>query len=118
MKKENLFYIAYILTILVIRIGVFLFPQRKIIIDGTIIHHFWIGVILVLIFLIIPKIYNSFRMILFSIGLGIITDELIFMILGGGTVQEYWSIYSVSGTIILAAITFVIRKEIVCDILY
>lgn len=51
-------------------------------------------------------------MALFAVGLGLTADELIFLILGGGTVNDYWSIYSVSGAIIMAAIVFSMRKTL------
>lgn len=112
MKKENIFYLICILTMLAIRTAVFLFPQRKIIIDGTIIHHFWIGIILTLLVLLLPQIYNGLRIIIFSIGLGLVADELIYLLLGGRTVSEYWSIYSVSGAVIMAVIIFLIREKL------
>lgn len=112
-KKDKLFYIIFVLTILVIRLGVFLFPQRKITIGGVGIYHFWIGVILMLVFLLITRRYSLLRMGVFSVGLGIITDELTFMLTGAGTLVNYWSAYSIVGVILLAAIVFVFRKSLV-----
>lgn len=52
-------------------------------------------------------------MILFSIGLGAAADELFFMIFGGGTVRDYWSIHSVLGAVVVAVIIFVIRERLI-----
>lgn len=112
MKRGNIFYFIFILTILAIRLGVFLFPQKKLIIGGTIIHHFWIGAVLILFVLLLPKKYTGLRIIMFSAGLGLVADELIYIILGGRTVSEYWSIYSVVGAIMMTAIIFATRKRL------
>lgn len=111
-KKENIFYLISVFTILVIRVWVFLFPLRKIIIFGILIHHFWIGIIIILFVLLLPRKYLGLKEILFPIGLGVAVDELIYMILGGGTVKDYWSPYSVSGVIIMMAIIFIFRDSI------
>lgn len=117
MKKENIFYLILVLTILVIRTWVFFFPLRRIIISGVLINHFWLGIILILFSLLLPKKYLKLRVVAFPIGLGLIIDELIFIILGGGTVNDYWSIYSLSGVIILMVIVFILRSKFVKNIL-
>ncbi len=117
MKKDNIFYLIFILTILSMRLGVFLFPTRKLIISGVTVHHFWVGVILIFLVMLLAKRYNGLRMAVFSAGSGLTADELIYIILGGKTVNEYWSVYSVSGVIIMAAIVFVIRKWLIRKII-
>jgi hypothetical protein len=112
-KKENIFYLIFILSIFIIRIEVFLFPSNKIIVDGLRINHFWIGVVLILIVILLSKRYDILRTILFPIGLGIVADELTFMVLGSRTINDYWSIYSLSGVLIFTVIVFVLRKKIV-----
>lgn len=112
MKKENIFYLIFILTILAIRTGVFFFPQRKIIIDGVIIHHFWIGIILISLALLLAKRYSKLKRILFPLGLAAMADELVYIAFGGATVSDYWMNYSVFGAIILSAIIFFLRKKI------
>jgi len=109
MKKGSNFYLISILTILAVRSGVFLFPQKKLIIGGTIIHHFWIGAALILFVLLLSKRYDGLRMPLFFIGLGLAADELIYIVLGGRTVSEYWSIHSVFGAVIMAVMIFLMR---------
>ncbi len=109
MKRGNVFYLIFILTILAMRLAVFLFPQRKLIIGGVIVHHFWIGAILILLVLLLTKRYNKLRTTFFAIGLGLVTDELIYIAIGDGAVSEYWSTHSVSGAIMTATIIFAIR---------
>lgn len=112
-KRANAFYSIFVITIILIRIGVFLFPLNKIIIGGLRINHFWIGLAFFLIVGLLAKRYNLLRMILFSIGLGIVSDELFFMIFSNRTIDDYWSIYSVSGLIIIMIIVFISRKKLV-----
>lgn len=113
MKKENLFYIITILTILLIRLEFFIFPNNKLIFYGFRIHHFYIGLLLILIVLLIPKVYNKIKLVLFSIGVGLVADELIFIIFNLWAVTSYWSIYSIIGVIVIEAIIFAERKHII-----
>lgn len=113
MKKENRFYLIFISTILTLRLWVYLFPLRKIIINGAIIHHFWIGILLLIVTLLLQKRYNNIGIveILFPISLGIISDELVYILIGGNTVSEYWSVYSVCGVAALSIMTFVLKDK-------
>lgn len=112
MKKENKFYLIFISTITALRLWVFFFPLRKLMFNGAVIHHFWVGIILLLMVFAIKKRYNIAAGILFPISCGIIADELIYILFGGATVAEYWSGYSVLGFIIMAAIVFIFRGAI------
>jgi hypothetical protein len=112
MKKENIFYLIFILTMLAVRTDVFLFSMRKIIIGGMVIHHFWIGLMLVsLSWLFSPK-YTILKAVLFPIGLGLLADELVYIFLGDRTVSDYWSLPSVLGAAAAAVIIFLLRKKI------
>ena len=112
MDRANLFFIVFLAAIIAIRLFVFLFPEQKLRILGTVIHHFWIGVILVVIALLLTSF--SYRWILLALGLGLVADELVYMLLGAGPVlTKYWSIYSVSGAIVNSAIVFLLRQKIV-----
>lgn len=116
MKKYNIFYTIFILTILVTRLEVFLFPTNKIVIDGIRINHFWIGVILILLVLFLSKNYNVFKMILFPVGLGTVADELFFMIFSNRTISDYWSVYSITGLVISTVIVFIFREKLLSKI--
>ncbi len=112
-KNANIFYLIFILTIILIRIWIFWFPLRKIIISGIRINHFWVGVILISFLFFISKSYHLLKIVIFSIGLGVITDELVFMIIGNRTINDYWSIYSVFSVIIVMVLVFVFRKRLI-----
>lgn len=112
MKREDWFYIVFLSTIILARLIVFLFPNNKIIIAGALVHHFFIGFFLLLLGTLILK-HGLSRFFLIPIGLGLASDELIYMILGAGPVfPYYWSWYSVLGAIACAAFVFAMRKKI------
>ena len=113
MKKENLFYIIFILTIIIARISIIVFPEFDIKFLGVIIHHFWFGVILLAIGLIISEKYESLKLYFYSIGVGLMVDQLVFMILGAGRDKEYWALPSLLGTILLAIIIYPMRARII-----
>lgn len=112
MKKENVAYLFFLATMLAVRTGVFFFPQRKLIINGMIIHHFWTGLLLVLAAILLSKVCTKLCLVIFSIGLGLVADELVYIALGGRTVGEYWAISSVLGAIAAAIAVFLLREKI------
>ena len=116
MKKEDLFYVLFFSTIILIRLGVFLFPEREIRLASLIIHHFWIGIILIIIPLLLNLLFNNkyekLRLFTFAIGLGLIIDQFVFMILGAGTDVQYWAMPSLFGMIFLSCFILIFRKII------
>ena len=113
MKKENLFYFIFILTIIATRIWVFLFPTKKLILSGVLIHHFWFGIVLVILSLIILRNDVKTRTISIPIGIALMADELVYIISGVGPVSNYWGVYSTLGTIVCIILVFIVRKKIV-----
>jgi len=113
-KKGNLFYLIIILTILVMRISLFLLPPNTHVrVLGIVIHHFWFGILLIGIGLIIPKKKEYIKIFAYAIGVGLIIDELIFMVLGAGTDRQYWALPSMLGMIIILLVIFPIREKII-----
>jgi len=112
MKRENLFYLILIATILITRISIIIVPEVNIKFLDIVIHHFWFGVILMIIGLIIPKQKVYPKILLYGIGAGLIIDQLIFMILGAGKDKEYWALPSLLGTIIIALVIYPIRTKV------
>ncbi len=110
MKKENLFYLAFILTVLISRISVYLLPNRNIVIFGLIIHHFWFGFLVFIIALLFKR--KADVLVISAIGLGLMADELIFIVLGGGGDLEYWSKVVVFSTCIILLLIYFVRRKI------
>jgi hypothetical protein len=112
MKRENLFCLLIILTIIIARISVIIVPEVDIRFLDIIIHHFWFGVILLFIGLIISKKKEYLKIFLYGIGIGLIIDQLVFMILGAGKDKQYWALPSLLGTIIITIIIWKFRLKI------
>ncbi len=112
LKKEDFFYLLILLTMLVTRISIIIVPEVDIKISNIIIHHFWFGVILIVLGFFISKKRVYSKIWIYAWGAGLIIDQLIFMILGAGQDKEYWALSSLLGTIIIAGIIFPIRTKI------
>lgn len=112
MKRENLFYLLILATILISRISIIIVPEVDIKFLDIVAHHFWFGVILMAIGFFIPKKIVYPKILLYGIGAGLIIDQLVFMILGAGQDKEYWALPSLLGTIIIAGIIFPIRQKV------
>ena len=116
MKRDNIFYIIFALTVLAIRLEVFIFPANKLMVEGLRINHFWVGAILVLVALFSLKNYKALKIIFFPIGLGLLADELMFMIFSNRTINDYWSVYSITGLLIIMIIVFIFREKLLSKI--
>jgi hypothetical protein len=113
MKPENIFYSVFILTIIIIRISIILVPEVDIEFFGIIIHHFYLGLFLILFGLVVPKQKLSFKILIYGIGMGLLFDQLIFIILGAGKDKEYWAPFSLYSTIIFSLILYPFRKKLI-----
>ena len=112
MKRSDLFGLIMILTILIIRVSILVVPEVDMKIFDIVIHHFLIGIILVLIGILIPKQKDYLKIFIYAIGIGLIIDQAVFMILGAGMDKEYWALPSLIGTGVLAGIVFFFRNKI------
>ena len=101
-----------ILTIIITRMSIMIMPEIDLKFLDIVIHHFWIGIILIIISFLIPKQKSHFKILLYGIGAGLIIDQLIFMILGTGKDEEYWALPSFLGAIIIALIIYPIRRKL------
>jgi len=67
---------------------------------------------LILFIFFISKNYHLLKIVLSSVGLGLVADELVFMIIGNRTISDYWSLSSVFGAIIIIAVVFIFRDKL------
>ncbi len=111
MKRCDLFYVVFVLTILITRVLVWLVPEGDIIFGSFVVHHFWFGIVL----FVIGLIFVKGRVWFYGVGLGLIADQLVFMILGAGKDAEYWALLSVLSMVIIAAIVYLIRENLISD---
>lgn len=108
MKGENKLYLAILLTVVVARLLVFVNPSH-LVVFGIIIHHFWIGIFLILASFLLKKEWKIFCL---GIGLGLFVDEFGFIIKAVGSFPEYWSTFSVTVAISLLGIFYLMKKSI------
>lgn len=107
-KKEIMKFAAiFLLTIVFFRILVFFVGEKSLFITGREIHHFYLGVILVMIcgilfFFSKLKKIKKYSLIFFAVGVGAIVDEFTYILFTNGTHTDYSSPISYIGVIILS----------------
>lgn len=111
MNNEDYFYLLVVFAVLFERFLVFIYPSH-LIIGGLLIHHFWVGLLSGVIGLLVSSKYSILKFLLLGVGLGLLFDELVFLLFGGGSFSEYWSNYSVIGVIFLLVILFCFRRKV------
>ncbi|MBS3143842.1 hypothetical protein J4446_03145 [Candidatus Woesearchaeota archaeon] len=103
-ERKDFFKFAWIvlITIIVTRILVLFFPDKSWYIFGQQVHHFFHGVVLVLIaamsrFFSRNEELHKFDLYLFGIGTGLIFDEFVFVLLGFDDIKYFsgLSFYSI-----------------------
>lgn len=112
MKKGNLLFSVSLLTVVIARISVLIVPNVDIYVFGINFHHFWLGLIIVLLSLILIRARSVLGLIIFGFGLGLMIDQFVFMILGGGGDNEYWSSIPFVGVVIMVVIFFIVRNRV------
>ncbi len=101
------FFLLFLVTILVTRIFVFLFPIPSPTIGKLRTHHYIFGVAGILVGLLIHSV------IIYSIGFGLFIDELTYLIIGGKTHRDNYSKISLFGTLFFVILVFLFRDFIV-----
>jgi hypothetical protein len=113
MKKENLLLLIVTATVILTRAAVLIVPEKDLTFQGITIHHFWFGFPLIIASLILPKKYLPAKIFTLAIGLGLIIDQLIFILLGAGKDKEYWSIISTVSPIILLIVVYQLKNKLI-----
>ncbi len=120
LKKDFFTFItAILITIFLSRILVWLIQERSLYLFGFEIHHFYLGVLLVMLagfsrFFSKNKKLNKIDLIGFGIGNGLILDQFIFILFTNGNHTEYFSRFSILGSLGLIILVVVIYYFIFC----
>lgn len=93
--------VVVVITVLIARLSVIFFPEREVRIFGLVIHHFWYGIIFLVLVFFLPR---EMKYLILGIGIGLLLDELIFIIYGGKNDIDYWAPISSIGTIVLLGV--------------
>lgn len=103
----NQFFFIFLTTILVTRLLVYLFPIPAPTIRNFRIHHYMYGVVILILGLTLDSI------LVFAVGLGLFTDELTYLLIGGKTHKDNYSKISLLGTAGFIAVIFLLRNYLV-----
>ncbi|TSC66043.1 MAG: hypothetical protein G01um101477_249 [Candidatus Doudnabacteria bacterium Gr01-1014_77] len=103
---QNAFIIIFLVTIIGIRLFLFVRPMAGITIGPVRVHHYMWGIVGASIAIVLHV------MPLFAISLALIIDELTFVCIGGSTHEDNYSTISLIGTIALSALVFVLRRQL------
>ena len=103
----NYFFSIFILTIIITRVVIFLYPIPSPTIKKCRIHHYMYGILGIIIGLLINSI------VLYAIGLGLFVDELTFILKRGKTHKDNYSKISIIGTLMFIIIVFLLRSYLV-----
>lgn len=99
-------FTLFLLTILITRTVLFLWPIPSPTINRFRIHHWMYGAGLVVLSLFISSVS------LYAIGLGLFVDELTFVIIGGKTHVDNYSITSLFGLAGLTIVAYAFRNHL------
>jgi uncharacterized membrane protein YcfT len=101
------FFLMFVLTVVFVRAVLYFHPVPAPTIAGFRIHHYMYGLAAVAIGL------ATVSLPIYSIGLGLFIDELTFVLTGGKTHHDNYSLVSILGTAVLVCVVFVLKRCLV-----
>jgi hypothetical protein len=103
----NSFMVIFIVTIVGIRISLFLHPQAGMTIGSVRVHHYMWG-------LAGAPIAVALHLVpLLAISIALVIDEVTFICIGGRTHEDNYSTTSLLGTVVLSVAVCLLRKWLV-----
>ncbi len=106
-KKINIFITTLLVTFILVRLYLWLFPRANIYLVGYNIHHLYLGAVLLIftVIALIAGIQNKAIIILAGISSALILDQLVFLIATDGADATYLGKISLGGGIVAVLIT-------------
>ena len=104
---SNYFFLIFVVTIVIVRLFLFLCPFSSPDIKGFRIHHYMYGIVGIIIGLVAHSIN------LYAIGLGLFVDELTYIIIRGKDHKDNYSLVSLLGTLLFVVAVFVFKDYLV-----
>ena len=111
MNIENKFFIILLITVLIVRVFLFVDPISSPTIKGFRIHHYMYGIVG------IPVAILTGSLPLYAISVALFEDEFTYTLMGGKTQRDNYSAISIIGTILFVVLTFFLRKYLVLPLL-
>ena len=112
-KRTSIFIGSLLITLIVLRIFLSIFPSSNLDIGKYNIHHLFVGAFLIIVAVIffVFGIVNNFLIALAGFSSGLILDEIVYLIATDGSDASYLTAVSLLGVIIstsiIIAITFI-----------
>jgi hypothetical protein len=100
----NYFFIIYVLTVLVTRIFLFLYPTPAPTIGSFRTHHYMFGIAGIIIGLFLRSIA------IYAVGIGLFVDELSFLLIKGKSHSDNYSGMSLLGTVIFVIVGYFLKR--------
>jgi hypothetical protein len=110
LKESTAFILTFLLTILLIRLVLYLHPF-DVIYHGKELHHFWFGLLFFISGLIIINKRKYLKIFLLGVGLGALVDELLLILMKLSS-DIYWSGIYIIEIIILSILIIYYRENI------
>ena len=104
---SNYFFLIFVVTVVIVRLFLFLCPFPSPNMKGFRIHHYMYGIVGIIIGLVAHSIN------LYAIGLGLFVDELTYIIIRGKDHKDNYSAVSLFGTFLFVLAIFVFRDYLV-----
>ena len=114
-KEPTAFILTFLLTILLIRLVLYLHPF-DVVYHNKELHHFWFGLIFFIAGLLIKNKYKYLKIFLLGVGLGALIDELLLILMKLSS-DIYWSGIYIIEIIILSLLIIIYRKNILTFLL-
>ena len=112
-SDEKTFVAAFLATVIISRLMLYFTSAGNMLWRDNL-HHLHFGIVLVVISLFCLKVFEYDMVVPFAVGLGMIADELIFLLpffYGTGAKQYYFGIPSILGAVSLSVLVFAYRKR-------
>lgn len=109
--NPDLFFIIFLATILVTRVALYFKPVPSPTIHEFRLHHYMYGTVLLIIGILITNLWCL------AVGLGLFIDELPFLLIGGKTHADNYSVKSLVGVTVLVIVVFFLRGYIIKTLL-
>ncbi len=109
-KRTSIFISSLLITLIVLRIFLSIFPSANLDIGKYNIHHLFVGAFLIIVAVIffVFDIVNNFLIVLAGFSSGLILDEIVYLIATDGSDASYLTAVSLLGVIISTSIIIVI----------
>lgn len=103
----NNFFIIFILTVIITRVLVFLFPISSPTFGKFRIHHYMYGIFGIILGLFFQSL------IIYAVGWGLFIDELTYLLMRGKTHKDNYSKISLTGTLLFIVIILIFKDYLV-----